>query len=94
MKIEINCRGWAAVVHVFEILIMVCMGIFGFGRLTGVEINAMDPMEMTYLVMIIYLAVLWLFVNKARHQLEKIAEKEDEKNRSKKRGTSDYINKP
>lgn len=80
MKIEINCRGWAAVCRAFNIGIVVCIVILGIGHTIGTEIEAMDPIQMTWLMMITYLAVLWLFINKLQHCLEEIAEEEDEKN--------------
>ncbi len=80
MKIEINCRGWAAVCRAFNIGIVVCIVVLGIGHTIGTEIEAMDPIQMTWLMMITYLAVLWLFINKLEHTLKEIAEKEDEKN--------------
>lgn len=80
MKIEINCRALAAITHVFEITILVCIVVIAIGRAIGTEIEAMDPIEMTWLIMLTYLGVLWLLLNKLRHDAEKIAEKEDEKN--------------
>lgn len=80
MKVEINCRGWAAVCRAFKIGIVVCIVILGIGHAIGTEIEAMDPIQMTWLMMITYLAVLWLYLNMLEHYLKKFAEKEDEKN--------------
>ena len=77
MKIEINLRILTKTMEIAEFCMLVIMGVLGLGEAIGTEIEPLDPITVSWQVMMLDVIVFWLVLGRLRHSLEKIGDKED-----------------
>ena len=77
MKIDIDCKSFAKLIQYLEYATVVIIWILCIGKGIGTEIEPMDPIELTWTIMLLFMATLWLVLGRLRHSFENIGDKED-----------------